>query len=70
MTKILSPIAGNVWKVKVSVGTVVAEGDVLIILESMKMEVPIETEAAGTVVEVVVTEGASITENAVLVVID
>jgi acetyl/propionyl-CoA carboxylase alpha subunit len=43
-----SEITGNVWKVEVSAGTEVAEGDVLIILESMKMEIPVESPVAGT----------------------
>lgn len=42
-----SEVQGNVWKVEVSVGDQVAQGDVLIILESMKMEIPVEAPVAG-----------------------
>jgi acetyl-CoA carboxylase biotin carboxyl carrier protein len=70
MTNIVSPIAGNVWKIKVSPGHSVAVGDVVVILESMKTEIYVEAEEAGTVVSVLVSEGASVAEDAVLVVIE
>ena len=58
-----APLTGNVWKILVKAGEEVSEGDTLIILESMKMEIPIEAEDDGTVVEVVVQEGQAITEG-------
>ena len=47
-----SEVTGNVWKVEVSPGAAVSEGQVLIILESMKMEIPVEAPVSGTVQQV------------------
>ena len=59
-------ITGTVWKINVKVGDAVAEGDTVAILESMKMEMPVESPAAGTVAAVLAKEGASIEEGAPL----
>ena len=66
----LDTITGTVFKVETSQGSAVAEGDVLVILESMKMEMPIEAPISGTVTEVRVEEGQSVDEGQVLVVLD
>ena len=63
-------MVANVWKVVVAAGTSVAEGDTLVILESMKMEIPVLAEQAGTVSEVAVTQGDVVQEGDVLVVLD
>lgn len=63
-------IAGNVWKIETRVGAQVREEDVLLILESMKMEIPVESPCAGRVAEIRVSEGDSIEEGAVLAVIE
>jgi len=63
-------ITGTVWKVEVSVGQKVGAGEVLLILESMKMEIPVEAPHAGRVSELRVAEGDSIEEGAILVVLD
>ncbi len=63
-------ITGTVWKITVQVGAAVAEGDTLVILESMKMEMPVETEHAGTVTQIHVVEGASVNEGQLVVTID
>ena len=55
-----SPIAGNLWQVQVSVGARVAAGDVLVILESMKMEIPVLAPFAGAVREIPVQPGSGI----------
>jgi len=68
-TEVEAQITGSVWKIEKSVGDEVQEGDVLIILESMKMEIPVEAPCAGRVVEIRVQEGASVEEGAVLAVI-
>jgi biotin carboxyl carrier protein len=68
-TQVEAQITGSVWKIEKSVGDLVAEGDVLIILESMKMEIPVEAPCAGRVAEIRVQEGASVEEGAVLVVL-
>ena len=52
MTQVLAEITANVWQVHVEVGQTVAEGDTLAILESMKMEIPVEAPVAGTVTQV------------------
>ena len=59
-------ITGTVWKITVKVGDVVAEGDTVAILESMKMEMPVESPAAGKVAAVLAKEGGSIEEGAPL----
>ena len=68
--KVESEVTGNVWKVEVEEGASVAEGDVLLILESMKMEIPVEAPAAGTVVEVLVKVEDSVQEDQVVAVLD
>lgn len=64
-----SEVAGSVWKIEVAVGDMVAMGDVLIILESMKMEIPVESPAAGEVVEIRVQLEDQIAEEQVLCII-
>jgi acetyl-CoA carboxylase biotin carboxyl carrier protein len=63
-------ITGNVWKIEVAVGDEVAEGDTVVILESMKMEIPVEAEDDGKVAEIRCAEGQSVSEGDVLVVLD
>ena len=65
-----SEMTGSVWKVEVQVGQQVEEEDVLVVLESMKMEIPVEAPASGTVAEIRVAEGQSVEEGDVLVVLD
>jgi acetyl-CoA carboxylase biotin carboxyl carrier protein len=68
-TEVEAQITGSVWKIEKVVGDAVQEGDVLIILESMKMEIPVEAPCGGRVSEIRVQQGASVEEGAVLVVI-
>jgi acetyl-CoA carboxylase biotin carboxyl carrier protein len=68
-TQIEAQITGNVWKIEKAVGDAIAEGETLIILESMKMEIPVEAPCAGTLTEIRVAEGQSVEEGAVLAVI-
>jgi acetyl-CoA carboxylase biotin carboxyl carrier protein len=63
-------ITGTVWKVECKVGDSVEEGDTLVILESMKMEMPVEAEDEGTVSEIVCEEGQAVSEGDTLVVLD
>ncbi len=65
-----SEVTGNVWKVEVEPGAQVEEGDVLLILESMKMEIPVEAPAAGTVADVLVQVEDSVQEDQVVAVLD
>jgi acetyl-CoA carboxylase biotin carboxyl carrier protein len=63
-------ITGTVWKIEVQVGDQVDDGDTVVILESMKMEMPVEAEDAGKVAEIRVEEGQSVSEGDVLVVLE
>ena len=69
MADIEAHITGTVWKIEVAVGDTVAEGDTVLILESMKMELPVEAEEDGTVKEILVEEGQSVSEGDPLVVL-
>ena len=69
-TQIKAHITGTIWKIKVEVGQQVDEGDTLVIIESMKMEMPIEAADPGRVVEVKAKEGQAVNEGDVLLVID
>ncbi len=63
-------ITGTVWKIEVGVGDQVSDGDTVVILESMKMEMPVETEDDGVVREIRCEEGQSVQEGDVLVVLE
>ncbi|CAG0955826.1 Biotin/lipoyl attachment protein [Myxococcaceae bacterium] len=69
-TPVEAQITGSVWKIEKAVGDALAEGDVIMILESMKMEIPVEAPASGRLSEIRVEEGQSIEEGAVLAMID
>jgi acetyl-CoA carboxylase biotin carboxyl carrier protein len=68
-TEVEAQITGSVWKIETSVGSEVEEDDVLLIIESMKMEIPVEAPAAGRVEEIRVEPGQAIEEGDVLVVL-
>ena len=68
--EVLAEMVANVWKVLVSVGDSVNDGDALCILESMKMEIPVEATATGTVTELNVVEGGVVQEGDVIAVIE
>ena len=68
--EIRAEMVANVWKVVVSEGDAVADGDTLVILESMKMEIPVVTETTGTVQELRVNEGDVVQEGDVIAVIE
>jgi acetyl-CoA carboxylase biotin carboxyl carrier protein len=63
-------ITGTVWKVECELGQEVEEGDTLVILESMKMEMPVEAEDDGKVKEISCEEGQSVSEGDTLVVLE
>ncbi len=63
-------ITGTVWKIEVAAGDKVSDGDTVVILESMKMEMPVEVEDDGTVKEIRCQEGQSVQEGDVLVVLE
>ncbi len=66
MADIKAHITGTIWKIEVKVGDEVEEDDVLIILESMKMEMPIEAENDGTITELLTAEGDAVQEGQIL----
>ena len=68
-TEIKAHITGTVWKIEAKPGAQVAEGDTVIILESMKMEMPVEAPVAGKVTAIRVKEGEPVDEGAVVAVI-
>ena len=59
-----SPVTGVIWKVTAPPGTSVVAGDTVVIVESMKMEIPIEATEVGVVAEVLVSEGDQVSEDA------
>ncbi len=70
MAGIEAHITGTIWKIEVAVGDTVEEGDTVVILESMKMEMPVEAEDEGTVKEILVQEGQAVSEGDTLVVLE
>ena len=70
MPEVEAHITGTVWKIEVAVGDTVEEGDTVAILESMKMEMPVEAEDEGVVKEILCKEGQAVSEGDVLVVLE
>ena len=70
MTEVRAELVGNVWKIMAAPGDRVEEDDILMILESMKMEIPVVSPGTGTVREVLVKEADVVKEGQVLVVIE
>jgi acetyl-CoA carboxylase biotin carboxyl carrier protein len=70
LSDIEAHITGTVWKIEVEVGESVEEGDTVVILESMKMEMPVEAEEPGVVKEINVEEGQAVSEGDTLVTLE
>ncbi|MEO6496677.1 MAG: biotin/lipoyl-binding carrier protein [Solirubrobacteraceae bacterium] len=70
MPDIEAHITGTVWKIECAVGDTIAEGDTVVILESMKMEMPVEAEDEGSVREILCEEGQAVNEGDVLVILE
>lgn len=70
MQEVKASMAGNVWKITVQQGDEVSEGQDVVILESMKMEIPIATETSGKVKEIKVEEGSFVNEGDVILIIE
>ena len=68
--EVKSVVTGSVWKIVASVGQSLAPGDEIMILESMKMEIPVIVEDGGVLRELKVAEGATVNEGQVLAVIE
>ena len=69
-TEVEAPIAGSLWKIEKAVGDAVKIDDVIMIIESMKMEIPVEAPCDGTISEIRVQEGGAIEEGTVLALIE
>ena len=69
-TEVKSEITGTVWKLRAKPGDRVESGDTLILIESMKMEIPVITEDAGTVKEILVKENDPVAEGQVVAVLE
>ena len=65
--EVLTNMAGNVWKVVVKPGDQVSEGQDVVILESMKMEIPVSSEVSGIVDEIIVNEGDFVNDGDVVI---
>ena len=70
MADVEAHITGTVWKIECAVGDTIEEGDTVAILESMKMEMPVEAEDEGKVKEIVVSEGQAVSEGDTLIVLE
>ena len=70
MPSVEAHITGIVWRIEVEVGDSVEEGDTVVILESMKMEMPVEAEDDGVVREIRCAEGQAVSEGDTLVVLE
>lgn len=70
MHKVRSEVTGSVWKVEITVGQSVSEGETLLIVESMKMEIPICAPVSGVVSELLVAEGEAVADDQVVAILD
>jgi acetyl-CoA carboxylase biotin carboxyl carrier protein len=70
VTEVKAELVGNLWKIVVEVGQTVDEDDTLMILESMKMEIPITSPIAGTVTQILVAEGEVVQEGQTVAIVD
>ena len=68
--KVCTEVAGTVWKVVAAKGANLAAGDTILVMESMKMEIPVEAPRAGTLIELRVAEGDVLREDDVVAVIE
>jgi biotin carboxyl carrier protein len=68
--EIRAEMVANVWKVVKAVGDAVSEGDTLVILESMKMEIPVVAESDGTIAQMAVNEGDVVQEGDLIAVVE
>jgi acetyl-CoA carboxylase biotin carboxyl carrier protein len=68
--RVKSEIAGSVWKIEVTIGDRVAADDPLVILESMKMEIPLLAPSAGVVRQILVVEGEAVAEGDIAVILE
>ena len=65
-----SEVTGSIWTIETAVGQALEEGHTVLIIESMKMEIPLVAEDGGTLVEILVAEGDAIVEGQVLAIVE
>ena len=70
MTEVKAELVGNLWKIITEVGQQVEEDDTLMILESMKMEIPVTTPVSGTITEILVNEGDVVQEGQTVAIVE
>ena len=70
MAEVKAELVGNLWKIVTEVGQTVEEDDTLMILESMKMEIPITSPVSGTVREILVKEGEVVQEGQTVAIVE
>lgn len=70
MKQIVAPMAGTVWKILVEIGDEIKENDEVVIVESMKMEIPIEAEVSGKITEIIIKEGDFVNEGDALITLE
>ncbi|MBN9427009.1 MAG: biotin/lipoyl-binding protein [Burkholderiales bacterium] len=68
--KILSEVAGSIWKIETAAGQRIAAGQSIIIIESMKMEIPVEAPVDGVITTILVDEGQAVSEGQALAIIE
>jgi acetyl-CoA carboxylase biotin carboxyl carrier protein len=68
--EVKADVTGSVWKIVADVGKRLREGDTIMILESMKMEIPVLAEEAGTLLELSVSEGVAVSEGQVVAILE
>ena len=68
--KLETPVQGTVWKVLLKVGQTVKEGETVLVVESMKMEIPVDSPSSGVLREILVAEGDQVEQDSVVAVID
>ena len=69
-TEVRAHITGTVWKIEKKAGDSVAEGEAIVILESMKMEMPVESPVSGRVAQLKCAEGDAVEEGAVIAIVE
>jgi acetyl-CoA carboxylase biotin carboxyl carrier protein len=68
--KVLSEVAGKVWKIELQVGAQAPADEPIMIIESMKMEIPVQCEKAGRLIELLVAEGDPVAEGQVVAILE
>ena len=68
--EITTEVTGNVWKIQAAVGDQLSEEDVIMILESMKMEIPVEASCSRKLIEILVNEGDAVDEDQIVAIIE